>query len=138
MLTNYVVAITLHYTVDKYGFFTVENEADKKIDWEKLNPKFITSLEDDEAELARLEKLSHEDNVDVFMDSDSVSTSLVENCLKSNREMEQRAEVISATANMQEEKNPESQRTMLSLRILMKRLSKWQMKTLADTDVTVL
>jgi hypothetical protein len=138
LLTNYVVAITLHYTVDKYGFFTVENEADKKIDWEKLNPKFITSLEDDEAELARLEKLSHEDNVDVFMDSDSVSTSLVENCLKSNREMEQRAEVISATANMQEEKNPESQRTMLSLRILMKRLSKWQMKTLADTDVTVL
>lgn len=138
MLTNYVVAITLHYTVDKYGFFTVENEADKKIDWEKLNPKFTTSLEDDEAELARLEKLSHEDNVDVFMDSDSVSTSLVENCLKSNREMEQRAEVISATANMQEEKNPESQRTMLSLRILMKRLSKWQMKTLADTDVTVL
>jgi len=138
LLTNYVVAITLHYTVDKYGFFTVENEADKKIDWEKLNPKFTTSLEDDEAELARLEKLSHEDNVDVFMDSDSVSTSLVENCLKSNREMEQRAEVISATANMQEEKNPESQRTMLSLRILMKRLSKWQMKTLADTDVTVL
>ena len=70
--------------------------------------------------------------VDVFMDSDSVSPSLVKDCLQRNREMAQRVEVISATANMPEEKNPESKRTMLSLRILMKRLSKWQMKTSAD------
>jgi len=116
----------------------VENEADKKIDWVKLNPKFTNSIEDDEAELARLEKLSHEDNIDVFMDSDSVSPSLVEDCLQSNREMEQRAEVISATANMPEEKNHGSRRTMLSLRVLMKRLSKWQMKTSAGTELTVL
>ena len=102
----------------------MENEAENKIDWVKLNPKFTNSLEDDEAELARLEKLSHEDNIDVFMDSGSVSPSLVEDCLQSNREMEQRAEVTSATANMPEEKNPGSRRTMLSLRILMKRLSK--------------
>lgn len=100
----------------------MENEADKKIDWVKLNPKFTNSLEDDEAELARLEKLSHEDNIDVFMDSDSVRPSLVEDCLQ----------------NMPEEKNPGSRRTMLSLRILMKRLSKWQMKTSADTELTVL
>ena len=110
----------------------MENEADKKIDWVKLNPKFTNSLEDDEAELARLEKLSHEDNIDVFMDSGSVSPSLVKDCLQRNRETAQRAVVISATANMPEEKNPESKRTMLSLRILMKRLSKWQMKTSAD------
>ncbi len=69
---------------------------------------------------------------DVFLDFNSVSLSLVDNCLQSNREMEQRAEVISTTANMPEQKNPESKQTMLSLRVLMKQLSKWQMKTSAD------
>ena len=59
LLTNRVLLLFL----DKYGFFTVENEADKKIIWEKLNLEFTTSLADDESKLARLENLSHEDNV---------------------------------------------------------------------------
>ena len=76
----------INTVIDKYGFFAVGNEADKKIDWEELSPKFTTTLEEDEAELAM-------------------------------------------TANM----NPQSKRTMLSLRILMKRLSNFQMKT-SDND----
>ena len=46
------------YLLDKYGFFVEDNEADKKIDWKYLNPQFTTSLEEDRAELVKLEQLS--------------------------------------------------------------------------------
>ena len=61
--------------------------------------------------------------VDVFVDSDTVSPSLVENCIQKGSMNES-----SKTATNIAEPGPESRQTMLSLRVLMKRLSNWTMK----------
>eukprot|EP00581_Thalassiosira_minuscula_P008936 CAMPEP_0183707122 /NCGR_PEP_ID=MMETSP0737-20130205/3770_1 /TAXON_ID=385413 /ORGANISM="Thalassiosira miniscula, Strain CCMP1093" /LENGTH=1065 /DNA_ID=CAMNT_0025934703 /DNA_START=20 /DNA_END=3217 /DNA_ORIENTATION=+ len=68
--------------------------------------------------------------VDVFMDSDTVSPSLVENCIvRGNNEEETLAIEGATSANMADGKDIGSRRTMLSLRILMKRLSDWTPKS---------
>ena len=59
--------------------------------------------------------------VDVFMDDNTVSPSLIENCGE-NCNIEEGQVDMDNTANS----GPESKRTMLSLRVLMKRLSNWQ------------
>jgi len=68
--------------------------------------------------------------VDVFMDNGTVSPSLVENCIQ----MGGRSDTAQAV-NGGEVVNicPESKRTMLSLRVLMKRLSNWTMKSKSET-----
>jgi len=70
--------------------------------------------------------------VDVFMDDNTVSPSLVDNCLaRGNGEGEGRAEDGTTAANMGEEKEYGSRQSMLSLRVLMKRLSNWTTKSAA-------
>jgi len=63
--------------------------------------------------------------VDVFMDDDTVSPSLVENCIQ----MGGRSDTAQAVNGGEVNIGPESKRTMLSLRVLMKRLSNWTMKS---------
>mmetsp|Transcript_23945 Transcript_23945/g.43087 ORF Transcript_23945/g.43087 Transcript_23945/m.43087 type:complete len:482 (+) Transcript_23945:76-1521(+) len=85
--------------LDKYGFFIDGNNADDTIDWEELQPEFTTSLEEDEAELA------------MFDDYDGEDT-------EGGGTMANGVEV--------QRKGLDSRRTMLSLRVLMKRLSNWR------------
>eukprot|EP00571_Detonula_confervacea_P004338 CAMPEP_0172320844 /NCGR_PEP_ID=MMETSP1058-20130122/41591_1 /TAXON_ID=83371 /ORGANISM="Detonula confervacea, Strain CCMP 353" /LENGTH=1076 /DNA_ID=CAMNT_0013036199 /DNA_START=99 /DNA_END=3329 /DNA_ORIENTATION=+ len=74
--------------------------------------------------------------VDVFVDENTVSPSLVDGCLeRGNSEVERRAEDGAAAKSMAEQSGIESRRTMLSLRILMKRLSNWKPKLTAPPTV---
>ena len=71
--------------------------------------------------------------VDVFMDDNTVSPSLIENCGE-NCNIEEGQVDMDNTANS----GPESKRTMLSLRVLMKRLSNWQtVPSAPDADDSV-
>ncbi|KAL7540232.1 hypothetical protein ACHAXR_009958 [Thalassiosira sp. AJA248-18] len=73
--------------------------------------------------------------VDVFMDGSSVSPSLVDNCLERGKDRVGGRSGVSATAaNMAEQKNQDSRRIMLSLRVLMKRLSCFHMDSAAPTS----
>ena len=40
--------------LSRYGFFTEDNPADGRIDWDDMDPQFTTSLEEDEEELSVL------------------------------------------------------------------------------------
>jgi len=69
--------------------------------------------------------------VDVFMDDDTVSPSLVENCIQIGGRSNAAQAVNGGEVNI----GPESKRTMLSLRVLMKRLSNWTMKSTSEAPV---
>eukprot|EP00578_Thalassiosira_sp_NH16_P022768 CAMPEP_0181099468 /NCGR_PEP_ID=MMETSP1071-20121207/12675_1 /TAXON_ID=35127 /ORGANISM="Thalassiosira sp., Strain NH16" /LENGTH=1067 /DNA_ID=CAMNT_0023182131 /DNA_START=67 /DNA_END=3270 /DNA_ORIENTATION=+ len=70
--------------------------------------------------------------VDVFLDENTVSPSLVDNCLE--REFIEVKGRAAEDSNMAEQTGQESKRTMLSLRILMKRLSNWKPTIREEND----
>mmetsp|Transcript_14271 Transcript_14271/g.30792 ORF Transcript_14271/g.30792 Transcript_14271/m.30792 type:complete len:500 (-) Transcript_14271:371-1870(-) len=104
--------------LDKYGFFIEGNNADDTIDWEELQPEFTTSLEEDEAGLAMFDNNNGEDDYG----SDNTSESK-----KRSGEDTEGVDVMASGVEVQR-KGLDSRRTMLSLRVLMKRLSNWKPK----------